>query len=108
MTKATCLELPKHSAYDHAIDFENGTTPPYGPIYPLNETELEELRKWLKKMTSMEAVRESKSACSSPKLFIAKGHGRGLRLCIVYRAINKITVHNRYPLPNMDELKKRV
>ena len=46
--------------------------------------------------------------CSSPMLFVPKGHGRGLRLCIDYRAINKITVPNRYPLPNMDELKERV
>ena len=41
-------------------------------------------------------------------LFVPKGHGRSLRLCIDYRAINKITVPNRYPLPNMDELKERV
>ena len=41
-------------------------------------------------------------------LFVSKGHGRGLRLCIDYRGINKITVPNRYPLPNMDELKERV
>ena len=56
----------------------------------------------------MGAVRESKSACSSPMLFVLKGHGRGLLLCIDYRAINKITIPNRYPLPNMDELKERV
>ena len=59
-------------------------------------------------MTAMGVVRESKSACSSPMLFVPKGHGRGLRLCIDYGAINKITVPNRYPLPNMDELKERV
>ena len=102
------LELPLHSAYDHAIDLKDNRTPPWGPIYPLNETELEELRKWLKKMTTMGAVRESKSACSSPVQFVPKGHGRGQRLCIYYRAINKITVQNRYPLPNMDDLKERV
>ena len=108
MTTEASLKLPLHSRYDHAIDFRDNTTPPWGPIYPLNETELEELRKWLKKMTEMGAVRESKSACSSPMLFVPKGHGRGLRLCIDYRAINKITVPNHYPLPNMDELKERV
>ena len=108
MTTKASLELPQHSTYDHAIDFKDNTTPPWGPIYPLNETELGELRKWLKKMTGMGAVRESKSACSSPMLFVPKGHGRGLRLCIDYRAINKITVPNHYPLPDMDELKERV
>ena len=56
----------------------------------------------------MGAVRESKSSCSSPMLFVPKGHGHGLRLCIDSRGINKITVPNRYPLPNMDELKDHV
>ena len=53
MTTEASLVLPKHSAYDHAIDFKDNTTPPWGPIYPPNETELEELQKWLKKMTTM-------------------------------------------------------
>ena len=108
ITTEASLELPQHSAYDHSIDFKDGLTPPWGPIYPLNETELEGLRKWLKKMTGMGAVRESKSGCSFPMLFVAKGHGRGLRLCINYKAINKITVPNCYLLLNMDELKERV
>ena len=60
------VELPLHKTYDHAIDFKDNTITPRGLIYPLNETELEELRKWLKKMTTMGAVRESKSAYSSP------------------------------------------
>ena len=46
MTTEASLELPKHSAYDHTIDFKDETTPPWGAIYPLNATELEELRKW--------------------------------------------------------------
>ena len=43
MTTAAPLELPRHSAYNHAIDFKDKPTPPWRPIYPLNETELEEL-----------------------------------------------------------------
>ena len=87
---------------------KDNTTPPWGPIYLLNETKLEELCNWPKKMTTMGAVRQSKSACSSPMLFVPKGHGRDLCLCIDYRAINKIAVPNRYPLPNMNKLKERV
>src|SRR5437763_8392420 len=37
-----------------------------------------------------------------------KPHGRGLRLCVDYRGLNKITVKNRYPLPLMDEMRDRV
>ena len=108
MTEEMAAVLPEHSVYAHAMNLKDRQPPSWGPIYPLNETELEELRKWLKKMTDMGAVRESKSTCSSPMLFIPKGHVRGLRLCIDYRGINKITVPNRYPLPNMDELKEHV
>ena len=108
MTTEAASVLPKHGPYDHAIELKEGSTPPWGPIYALNEAELEELRKWLKKMTDMGAVRSSKSSCSSPVLFVPKNHGRGLRLCIDYRGINKITIPNRYPLPNMDELRDRV
>ena len=105
MTTEAALELPNHGPYDHAIDLKEGETPPWGPIYALNEVELEQLRNWLKKITDMGAVREFKSSCSLPMLFVPKGHRSGLRLCIDYRGINKLTVPNRYPLPNMNELK---
>ncbi len=108
MTAEAAMVLPRHGPYDHAIDLKEGAIPPWGPIYALNDTELEELRNWLEKMTKMGAVRPSKSSCSSPMLFVPKGHGRGLRLCVDYRGINKVTVPNRYPLPNMDELRERV
>jgi hypothetical protein len=35
--------LPRTKASDHAIELEEGKTPPYGPIYPLSQTELKEL-----------------------------------------------------------------
>ena len=43
MTAEMTELLLKYSADDHTIDIKVGTTPPWGPIYPLNETELEEL-----------------------------------------------------------------
>ena len=43
MTAEMAEVLPDHFMYDHAIDLKEGTTPPWGPIYPLNEMELEEL-----------------------------------------------------------------
>src|SRR5258706_1655428 len=108
MTTEAASKLPKHGTFNHTIELKDGTTPPWGPIYPLNEVEKAELRKWLKKMTEMGAVRPSKSSCSSLMLFVPKGHGRGLRLCIDYRGLNKVTIPNRYLLPNMDELKEQV
>ena len=35
--------LPEHSPYDHEIRLKEGEKPPWGPIYPLSEAELEAL-----------------------------------------------------------------
>jgi len=53
-------------------------------------------------------IKRSTSPAGSPILFVPKPHGRGLRLCVDYRALNHITVYNRYPLPLMQELQDRV
>ena len=34
MTAEMAVVLPEHSAYDHAIDPKDGTTPPWGPTFP--------------------------------------------------------------------------
>jgi hypothetical protein len=53
-------------------------------------------------------IRPSKSPAAALILFVAKPYGRGLRLCVDYRGINKITIANHYPLPLMSELQDRV
>jgi hypothetical protein len=35
--------------------------------------------------------------------FVPKAHGTGLRLSIVYRRLNEITILNSYPLPVINE-----
>ena len=59
-------------------------------------------------MLSTGKIRPSKSPTGVLILFISKPHGWGLRLCVNYRGLNKITVKNRYPLPLMDEMRDRV
>jgi hypothetical protein len=104
MGKEAADSLPEHTAYDMKIDLKEGTTAPWGPIYPLSENELEVLREYLKEMLRMGKIRCSTSSAGSPILFVPKPGGRGLRLCVDYRGINKVTIPNRYPLPLMQEL----
>ena len=47
-------------------------------------------------------IRPSLSAAASPILLVRK-LGGGLRFCIDYRALNAVTVKNRYPIPLISE-----
>jgi len=108
MGKEAADTLPKHRPYDCKINLQKGSTAPWGPIYPLLEVELQTLREWLKEMERTGKIKRSTSPAGSPILFVPKPHGRGLRLCMNYRALNRITIPNRYPLPLMQELQDRV
>src|SRR5258706_4223304 len=101
-------ELPPHRTFDHAIDMVDGKEPPWGPIYALSEKELEVLREYLDTMLKSGKIRPSKSPAGAPILFVPKKVGRGLRLCMDYRGLNKVMILNRYPLPLMNELRDRV
>jgi hypothetical protein len=50
----------------------------------------------------------SKSPAAAPIIFVPKAHSRGLRLCVDYRGLNKVTITNQYPLLIMSELQNRV
>jgi len=108
MGKEAADALPEHRPYDCKIDLKEGTTAPWGPIYPLSEEELWTLRDWLKEMEKTGKIKRSTSPTGSPILFVPKPNGRGLRLCVDYRGLNAITIPNRYPLPLMQELQDRV
>jgi hypothetical protein len=53
-------------------------------------------------------IQPTKSLAGAPILLVLKAHGKGLRLCVDYWELNKITVVNRYPLPLMNELSDHV
>jgi transposase InsO family protein len=99
--------LPEHHAMEHRIDLEAGTQPPYGPIYALSEKELEVLREYLEAAEAKGWIRRSTSAAGAPIMFVPK-KGGGLRLCVDYRGLNRITIKNRTPLPLISETMDRL
>jgi hypothetical protein len=106
--KESAHTLWDHKPYDHMIDLKEGEQPPWGPMYPVNETELQVLRDYLKEMLELGKIRPSKSPAAAPIIFVPKVHGWGLRLCVHYHSLNKVTIANQYPLPIMSELQDRV
>ncbi|KAE8657632.1 hypothetical protein F3Y22_tig00116984pilonHSYRG00043 [Hibiscus syriacus] len=64
---------------------------------PKREPELEEMRRQLKDLLDAGYIRPSKSPYGAPVLF-KKKHDGSLRMCIDYRALNKLTVKNKYPI----------
>lgn len=106
-SKQKADELPPHRTYDLSIDVEEGKQPPYGPLYSLSALELETLSKWLDENLAKGFIRASTSPAGAPILFVKKKNGE-LRLCVDYRALNNITIKNRYPLPLIPEALDRL
>ena len=95
--------LAPHRPYDLKINLEEGTSPPWGPIYSLSATELQALREFLDEHLPIGFIRPSRSSHGAPVLFVRKKDG-SLRLCVDFRGLNKITKKDRYPLPLISDL----
>ncbi len=74
--------------------------PPAKTPYRMNHEELKELKVQLKELLAKGYIKPSKSPYGAPILFVHKKDGM-LKMCVNYRALNKMTVKNRYPLPRM-------
>ncbi|CAM6105604.1 unnamed protein product [Calypogeia fissa] len=95
--------LPPRREVDHQIELEPGSTPQAKAPYRLNLNERMMLKDALEELINQGFIRPNKSPYGAPALFVSKKDGT-LRLCADYRALNKQTIKNRYPLPHMDDL----
>jgi hypothetical protein len=77
--------------------------PPSRPLYRLSPLELAEVKRQVTDLLAKGLIEPSTSPYGAPVLFVQKKDG-SLRMCIDYRALNKITVRNQYPLPRIDDL----
>jgi hypothetical protein len=65
--------------------------------------ELAELKEYIKELLEKGFICSSSSPWGAPVIFVPKKDGTQ-RLCVDYRALNEVTVKNRYPLPRIDDL----
>src|SRR6185369_4145700 len=72
-------------------------------VFSMEAKSLEELKKQLEELQRIGFIRPSSSPWGAPVLFVKKKDG-SMRLCVDYRALNEVTVKNKYPLPRIDDL----
>ncbi len=99
--------VPPDRGFPHRIELEPGQQPPSRQPYRLSPKELDELRGQLKDLIDHDFIQPSTSPYGAPVIFVQKKDG-SQRMCIDYRALNKITIKNRHPLPRIDELLDRI
>jgi len=95
--------LPEYCKWDHAIELIPGAKPKSSKVYPLSPLEQVELDAFLEENLHTGRIQPLKSSIAAPVFFIKKKDS-SLRLVQDYRALNTVTVKNRYPLPLISEL----
>lgn len=95
--------LPPERNTAHAIPLEPNIKPMFKQMYRLSPLEHKEVQKQITEGLTQGWIEPSTSPWGAPILFVYK-KGGGLRMCIDYRALNKVTIKNRYPLPRIDDL----
>ena len=99
--------MPPQRSFDHPIPLVEGAQPFFHSTYRMSPAELDELKKQLADLLERGFIQPSSSPYGSPILFVRKKDGT-LRFCVDYRALNKLTVKNRYALPRVEELFDRL
>ncbi|KAH0643735.1 hypothetical protein KY290_035193 [Solanum tuberosum] len=95
--------IPPEREIDFSIDLLPDTQPILIPSYRMAHAELRELKEQLKDLLDKGFIRQSTSPWGAPVLFVRKKDG-SLRMYIDYRQLNKVTIKNKYPLPQIDDL----
>ncbi|MCO5596763.1 hypothetical protein L7F22_050832 [Adiantum nelumboides] len=99
-------EMPpnkKRGDDDHRIDLILGSSPPNKPLYRVSQVQQEEIMSQVNEFVQKGMVRPSSSPFCSPVLLVHKKDGT-YRMCVDYRALNKLTVANQFSIPRIEDL----
>jgi transposase InsO family protein len=94
---------PERPGVSHTIPLTDPQArPPSKPLYRLSRAEVAEAERQVKLLLEKKFIEPSTSPYGAPILFVQKKDG-SLRMVIDYRALNRLTVKNKYPMPRIDD-----
>ena len=94
---------PPDRGFDHIIKLEEGTQAVITTPYRHPKRYKDEIEKTIKELLELGYICLSSCLFASSVVLFKKKDGT-LRMCIDYRALNKKTIKNKYPIPGIDEL----
>jgi hypothetical protein len=95
--------MPPDRDIEFVIDLKPSIVPIYKSPYRMATLQLAELKEHIKELLEKGYIHPSSSLWGALVIFILKKDGTQ-RLCVDYRALNKVTIKNKYPLPRIDDL----
>jgi hypothetical protein len=94
--------LPPKRAIQHEIQLQHDFPLPNIGMYRMSVMESVEIKEQIQKLLDKGVKMISTLPCGSPIVLVLKKDVTWC-MCVQFRALNKITVKNRYPLPRIDD-----
>jgi hypothetical protein len=97
------LGMPPDRDIEFSIELLLEIAPISKRPYRMDVKDLVELKKQIEELLEKGFIHPSSSPWGAPVLFVSKKDG-SRRMCVDYRSLNEVTIKNKYPLPQIEDL----